>query len=156
LQTIRYFRQEPISGCAVQNSVVEGQRDIDHRADGNRVACTASGGVDHHGSFLYRAHAQDGALRLFDDRRGEQRAGNAVVGDGERPALDFVRLKFFGAGTAAVNNNKTRFAEAKATGAETLAVDCPFCMVMLTSAAKADGEQVKVLDAAEIVAGRLK
>jgi Fe-S oxidoreductase len=57
-------------------------------------------------------------------------------------------------GTASVN--KTRFAEAKATGAGTLATGCPFCMVMLTDAAKADGEQVKVLDVAEIVAGRLK
>jgi Fe-S oxidoreductase len=57
-------------------------------------------------------------------------------------------------GTAAVN--KTRFAEAKATGVGTLAVGCPFCMVMLTDAAKADGESVKVLDVAEIVAGRLK
>jgi hypothetical protein len=83
-----------------------------------------------------RAHAQDGALRLVDDWRGEQRAGNAVVGDGERPALDLVRLKFFGSGTQAVG--------------------CPFCMVMLTGAAKADGEQVKVLDVAEIVAARLK
>jgi len=44
----------------------------------------------------------------------------------------------------------------KPTGAGTLAVGCPFCMMMLTGAAKADGEQVKVLDVAEIVAGRLK
>jgi len=57
-------------------------------------------------------------------------------------------------GTASVN--KTRFAEAKATGAGTLAVGCPFCMVMLTGAAKADGEQVKVLDMAKILAARLK
>jgi Fe-S oxidoreductase len=57
-------------------------------------------------------------------------------------------------GTASVN--KTRFAEAKATGVETLAVGCPFCMVMLTDAAKADGGGVQVKDVAEIVAGRLK
>jgi Fe-S oxidoreductase len=38
------------------------------------------------------------------------------------------------------NVNKTRFAEAKATGAGALAVGCPFCMVMLTDAEKADGE----------------
>ncbi|KAF0107752.1 MAG: hypothetical protein FD146_1383 [Anaerolineaceae bacterium] len=57
-------------------------------------------------------------------------------------------------GTAAVN--KTRFAEAKATEAATLAVGCPFCMVMLTDAAKADGESVKVKDVAEIVAEKLK
>lgn len=131
MQTIRYFRQEPISGCAVQNSVVEGQREIDHRADGNRV-------VNDDRSFLYRAHAQDGALRLVDDWCGEQRAGNGVIGNRERPAFDFIRLEFPGA------------------GAVTLAVGCPFCMVMLTDAAKADGEQVKVLDVAEILAARLK
>jgi Fe-S oxidoreductase len=64
------------------------------------------------------------------------------------------------------NVNKARFAEAKATlqsaagpsaGAGTLAVGCPFCMVMLTDAAKADGSgQVQVKDVAEIVAERLK
>ncbi len=48
-----------------------------------------------------------------------------------------------------------RVAEARATGAETLAVACPFCMIMLTDAAKADGEQVKVVDVAEIVAERI-
>jgi Fe-S oxidoreductase len=63
------------------------------------------------------------------------------------------------------NVNKARFAEAKATlqsaagpsaGADTLAVGCPFCMVMLTDAAKADGSgQVQVKDVAEIVAERL-
>jgi len=48
-----------------------------------------------------------------------------------------------------------RVAEARATCAETLAVACPFCMIMLTDAAKADGEQVKVVDVAEIVAERI-
>ncbi len=49
-----------------------------------------------------------------------------------------------------------RIAEARATGADTMAVACPFCMIMLTDAAKAEGEQVKVVDVAEIVAGRIK
>ncbi len=49
-----------------------------------------------------------------------------------------------------------RIAEAKATGAGTLAVGCPFCMIMLTDAARADGGQIRVLDVAEIVAGRLQ
>jgi Fe-S oxidoreductase len=52
--------------------------------------------------------------------------------------------------------NEARFAEAKATGAQTVAVGCPFCMVMLTDASKADGETVNVMDVAEIVAKRLK
>ncbi len=52
--------------------------------------------------------------------------------------------------------NTARFAEAKATGAGTLAVGCPFCMTMLTDASKADGGTVEVKDVAEIVAERLK
>jgi Fe-S oxidoreductase len=57
-------------------------------------------------------------------------------------------------GSASVN--KTRYAEAKATGADTLAVGCPFCMVMLNDAAKADNGTMQVKDVAELVAERLK
>jgi len=57
-------------------------------------------------------------------------------------------------GTAAVNH--TRFKEAKATGAKTLAVGCPFCMTMLNDASNADGGEVAVKDVAEIVAEQLK
>ena len=49
-----------------------------------------------------------------------------------------------------------RVAEARATGAETMAVACPFCMIMLTDAAKADGEKIKVVDVAEIVAEKIQ
>jgi Fe-S oxidoreductase len=52
--------------------------------------------------------------------------------------------------------NLTRFAEAKATGANTVAVGCPFCLTMMTDASKADGEMVVVKDVAELVAERLK
>ena len=52
--------------------------------------------------------------------------------------------------------NATRFAEAKATGAETLAVGCPFCMTMLSDAAKARRQRdVAVKDVAEIVAEKM-
>jgi len=57
-------------------------------------------------------------------------------------------------GTASVN--KTRFVEAKTTGVGTLAVGCPFCLVMLTDAAKADGGGMQVKDVAEIVEEKLK
>jgi Fe-S oxidoreductase len=57
-------------------------------------------------------------------------------------------------GTARVNN--VRFAEAKATGANTVAVGCPFCMSMLTDASKADGGEIQIKDVAEIVAERMK
>ena len=52
--------------------------------------------------------------------------------------------------------NTARFREAKATGASTVAVGCPFCMTMLTDASTADGGSVQVRDVAEIVAERLQ
>jgi Fe-S oxidoreductase len=57
-------------------------------------------------------------------------------------------------GTARVN--ATRFAEAKATGTDTVAVGCPFCMAMMTDASKADGGAIQVKDVAEIVVERMK
>ncbi len=57
-------------------------------------------------------------------------------------------------GTARVNS--TRFAEAKSTGADTVAVGCPFCLTMMTDASKTDGDSMQVKDVAEIVAERLK
>ncbi len=51
--------------------------------------------------------------------------------------------------------NIKRFQEAAATGAATLAVGCPFCMVMLTDAGKEAGDSMQVLDIAEIVAAQL-
>jgi Fe-S oxidoreductase len=53
-------------------------------------------------------------------------------------------------GTERVNEN--RFAEAAATGKNTLAVGCPFCLTMLTDAAKAAQSEMQVKDVAEVVA----
>ena len=52
--------------------------------------------------------------------------------------------------------NVARFAEAKATGANTVAVGCPFCLSMMVDAAKADNNSLQVQDVAELVASRLK
>ena len=52
--------------------------------------------------------------------------------------------------------NMARFAEARATRADTLAVACPFCMTMLNDAAKTSSESLQVLDIAEIVADRIR
>ncbi|GAB4464540.1 MAG: (Fe-S)-binding protein [Anaerolineales bacterium] len=52
--------------------------------------------------------------------------------------------------------NEARFQEAKATGAKTVAVGCPFCLTMMSDASKADGGEVQVKDVAELVAERLK
>ncbi len=49
-----------------------------------------------------------------------------------------------------------RFREAEATGASTLAVACPFCMIMLTDARKSANSDMQVLDIAELVAARLE
>jgi Fe-S oxidoreductase len=48
-----------------------------------------------------------------------------------------------------------RFAEAQATGKDTLAVACPFCMIMLSDAANTAKSEMKVRDVAEIVAESL-
>lgn len=49
-----------------------------------------------------------------------------------------------------------RMDEAKSTGAQTLAVGCPFCMVMLTDAKKEANTDMQVLDVAEIVLQNLE
>jgi len=57
-------------------------------------------------------------------------------------------------GSAAVN--VTRYEEAAATGATTIAVGCPFCLTMLTDASKQAENGIKVRDVAEIIADRLE
>ena len=57
-------------------------------------------------------------------------------------------------GTERVNAN--RFREAQSTGADVLAVGCPFCMIMLTDAKKSVQSEMQVLDIAELVAARLE
>lgn len=52
--------------------------------------------------------------------------------------------------------NANRFREAQANGADTLAVGCPFCMIMLTDAKNAAHSEMKVLDVAEVVAQALE
>ena len=56
-------------------------------------------------------------------------------------------------GTEAVNIN--RFNEAKATGADTIAVGCPFCAQMMNDANDEAGAPMKVKDVAQIVADAL-
>lgn len=49
-----------------------------------------------------------------------------------------------------------RFKEAQATGAKTIALGCPFCMIMFNDASKEAGDDTQVLDIAEIVAQALE
>jgi Fe-S oxidoreductase len=51
--------------------------------------------------------------------------------------------------------NLERTEEAISTGAGTLGVACPYCLIMLDDGAKAKGEAIKVADVAEMVAGTL-
>ena len=48
-----------------------------------------------------------------------------------------------------------RLKEAKQSGVETLAVACPFCMIMLNDAATTSGEGIRVKDIVEIVADKV-
>jgi Fe-S oxidoreductase len=57
-------------------------------------------------------------------------------------------------GTERVNANRVR--EAEASGAQVLAVGCPFCMIMLGDQARQAGAAIEVRDVAEILADRLK
>lgn len=57
-------------------------------------------------------------------------------------------------GTERVNAN--RFREAQNSGADTLAVGCPFCMIMLNDAKKDAASDMQVLDIVEIVLDRLE
>jgi Fe-S oxidoreductase/nitrate reductase gamma subunit len=48
--------------------------------------------------------------------------------------------------------NAERFREASATGAETVGVGCPYCLIMLDDAAKAQGSDVRIADVAALLA----
>jgi Fe-S oxidoreductase len=52
--------------------------------------------------------------------------------------------------------NTTRFAQARATGAKTLAIGCPFCARMLNDANAEAGTPMAVKDVAQIVAESLE
>lgn len=57
-------------------------------------------------------------------------------------------------GTSRVSAERIR--QAKEVGAQTLAVGCPFCMIMLTDAAKSEAPDLVVRDVVEIIVDNLK
>lgn len=61
-----------------------------------------------------------------------------------------------GSGPNAEPVNVNRFREAEKTPAKTLAVGCPFCLTMLSDAAKQSKKGMQVKDVAEIIAERLQ
>ncbi len=52
--------------------------------------------------------------------------------------------------------NVERTEELLATGADAIAVACPFCMTMMTDGVKANGSTVPVMDISEVVAGQMR
>ena len=52
--------------------------------------------------------------------------------------------------------NEERAREAAATGAETLAVACPFCTVMLDDGVRANGDELRVADVSTLLAESLE
>ena len=81
--------QEPARVRAVDQAVVVGQREVDHRPDRDRVVAVRVG--DHDRPLHDQADTQDADLRRRDDRRVEQRALAAEVGQRERGAEQLVR-----------------------------------------------------------------
>ena len=69
---------------AVDDAMIDGERDIGHRANEDRILAADLADDD---ALLELADAQDRGLALVeDDRRGEQRARDSVVGNGEAAA----------------------------------------------------------------------
>jgi Fe-S oxidoreductase len=52
--------------------------------------------------------------------------------------------------------NANRFREVESTGADVLAVGCPFCMIMLTDARTTANSEIQLLDIAELIANKLE
>src|SRR2546428_6898963 len=67
--------------------MIEGQRQDADRADGNEVAVLH---LDNDWPFLHTADAQDGDLRLVDDRRSEETAEYTGIRDRESATLHVV------------------------------------------------------------------
>jgi len=61
-----------------------------------------------------------------------------------------------GSGPTDERVNANRYREAEQTGAQTLAVGCPFCLTMLSDASKQGKKAMQVKDVAEIIAERLQ
>ena len=84
--------------AAVDEAVVVGEGDVHHRADDD-LAFAGDGAV------LNGVHAEDAALGRIDDRRREERAEDAAVGDRERAAFEVVGLELVVRGRAAAKSS---------------------------------------------------
>src|SRR3954454_10439609 len=93
---------------AVDDAVVVGQREVDHRPDRDRLA--AVGVRDDDWPLDDAACSEDRHLRLVDDRRVEERAAAAGVRQRERPAAELVRGDLVAAGGGPAGGELARLA----------------------------------------------
>src|ERR1041385_4010830 len=84
-QVLLHLCHELIGDGAIDDAMVVAERDVQDGADGDVVGALGIG--EHHRLFGDAAHAEDGDVRLVDDRQSEHRAELAGVGDGERRSL---------------------------------------------------------------------
>ena len=101
-------------------------------------------------------------LARHNDVRSDPRELVAAVGEPIEMARSGKKTFCCGAGGAhmwmeerggAINEERAR--EAAATGAETLAVACPFCTVMLDDGVRARGDELRVVDVSTLIAESL-
>src|SRR5579859_5074867 len=99
LQIFPHRHHELVRVGAVDNTVIVADAQPDDVANRNGIGTVLI--RDHHRLLEDAAHAQDGHLRLQDDRQPELRPENPGIGDGDGPALDVVGNKFLTARTLA-------------------------------------------------------
>ena len=90
MQRFYHHAQELVAKHPVQDAVVESKGQVSHGSDSDCIAAIRV--AYYHHSFLDRANSQYRALGLVDDRRSQQRAGDAVVRNRKSAAPDFVRF----------------------------------------------------------------
>src|SRR5208283_3080482 len=79
-------RQERIGLKRIEGPVVDREREITHRTDGDRLR---PAGLEDAHAPLHLTDAENGDLRLVDDDGGSQQAtAGAVIGDREGSAAD--------------------------------------------------------------------
>src|SRR4051812_44774983 len=91
LEVLLEVCKELVSVGAIDDPMIEREREIGARADGDRIFAVRAG--DHLGTFLDRSEAQDRGGAQWNDRRAHERAEHTGVGDGERRALHFFGLE---------------------------------------------------------------
>src|SRR4029079_3886458 len=92
------MREPGVGLVTVDHAVVDRQRHIGHRQDHDRVLPVDLARDD---ALLQFADAEDRGLALVkDDRRGEERTGYSMIGDGEASPRDVGAVKLSIAGAA--------------------------------------------------------